>query len=87
MHLEDRKILAAAVGTGLLAAGFYYRHKVRRHFQQFLFKKGSLTIDTLPQGCYDAVIVGAGTILIKIIVLWREKKKCDLIWRGRFPVL
>lgn len=60
VDLKDRNTQLAIVGTtaGLLGAVYLYRSTVKNRLRY-----GSLTPDTLAKDDYDAIIVGAGTLI------------------------
>lgn len=59
MWLKDasnKELLAgAAAVTGVVAAGFVARRMIRNRL-----RRGPLSPDTLPEGAYDVIVVGAG---------------------------
>jgi NADPH-dependent 2,4-dienoyl-CoA reductase/sulfur reductase-like enzyme len=54
----NRGAVAGAIGLGVAAAATYY--VIKRRSRSIVPKSGPFPAETLPEGAYDAVIVGSG---------------------------
>jgi hypothetical protein len=63
IDLKDRDTQYVAAGAAITAigAGYLAKRAIKKRRESAPIAAGPFSSETLPKGCYDAIIVGAGT--------------------------